>query len=99
MTSRGFLRAGVIVGTLLACAPLWGVIGAMLGMFRAFRILGKNGISDPHALSNTVGSILLLTAGGLVLCPCGIVLLVVCARLLQPARTPRPPPMPRFPET
>ena len=96
MTRRGFLRAGAVLGALLTCAPVLGMIGSMLGMSRALHTLGKNGISDPHELSRNVAQTMMLTAGGLALFPCGIVLLTVCIVLLRRSRGAAPPPLPRF---
>ena len=98
MTRRGFLRVGAVLGALLTCAPVLGIFGAMLGMTRAFRALDTSGISDPHALSQGIARTMMITAGGIALLPCGIVLLLVCVLLLKRSSGSEPPPLPRFAE-
>jgi len=89
---RPLLIAGIVVGTLLALGPFWGMLGTMLGMMRAFTILGNDGISDPRALSGAIGHVLVSTAAGMVACPIGIVLLAVCIVLLVQSKKQLPPP-------
>lgn len=93
-TRRLFLRAGLVVGALLTCAPLFGILGTMVGMARAFRTLGDSGIGDPRSLAGALGETLSVSAGTLALFPIGLVLLIVCGRLLQQSRQPKPPPLP-----
>ena len=95
---RTFLRIGFAVGVLLACAPLFGLLGTMAGMARAFRTLGDSGIGDPRSLAGAIGEMLFVSAGSLALFPAGLVLLIVCGRLLRQSRQPGSPPLPRFPE-
>jgi biopolymer transport protein ExbB/TolQ len=72
------LIIGLVMGILLALGPVWGVIGTVVGMVRAFVTLGQ---SDPQAgaLAGDIGRTLYLTAAGWIACPIGIVLIVVCA--------------------
>jgi len=79
---RPLLIIGIVVGAILALGPLWGMFGTVLGMNRAFTVLDGNGISDPRALSGAINTTLLATAGGLLACPIGIVLLIMCSVML-----------------
>jgi len=91
---RSLLICGIVIGSLLALGPLWGMLGTAFGMMHAFQALGSGpGISDPKAMSGAIGVTLLATAGGFVACPIGILLLVICIVLL--INTPKePPPLP-----
>jgi biopolymer transport protein ExbB len=42
-----------------------GLLGTVIGMMGAFRVLAGSGISDPRALSGKIGEVLLATASGL----------------------------------
>ncbi len=46
-------------------SPMIGLLGTVIGMMGAFRTLGSTGISDPRALSTSIGEVLLATASGL----------------------------------
>lgn len=46
-------------------APMIGLLGTVIGMMGAFAVLGQSGVSDPRALSNSIGEVLLATASGL----------------------------------
>ena len=73
---------GAIFGALLTCAPLFGLLGTALGMAKAFHALGKSGIADPQGVTAGVHASFIATAAGLVLCPIGIILLIVSLVLL-----------------
>src|SRR5258708_27277219 len=74
---KSLLIAGIVVGSLLALGPLWGMLGTILGMNHAFDTLAGNGIRDPRALSAAIGQTLMATALGLVACPVGVRLLAI----------------------
>lgn len=46
-------------------SPMIGLLGTVIGMMGAFRVLAGSGISDPRALSGKIGEVLLATASGL----------------------------------
>lgn len=46
-------------------SPMIGLLGTVIGMMGAFATLGASGISDPRALSTSIGEVLLATASGL----------------------------------
>ncbi len=46
-------------------APMIGLLGTVIGMMGAFSVLGQSGVSDPRALANSIGEVLLATASGL----------------------------------
>jgi biopolymer transport protein ExbB len=47
-------------------APMIGLTGTVIGMIKAFAVLGSAGIADPGALSARIAEVLTATAGGLV---------------------------------
>jgi biopolymer transport protein ExbB/TolQ len=91
--------AGIVLGGLLTCSPIVGLVGTFIGMRRAFDTLGNSGIGDPQKLSDGIGTTLISTVLGIAVLPIGILLLVVSivsfVRLSQPA--PPPPPNPPTP--
>jgi biopolymer transport protein ExbB len=46
-------------------APMIGLLGTVIGMMGAFAVLGTSGISNPQALSTSIGEVLMATASGL----------------------------------
>ena len=46
-------------------SPMIGLLGTVIGMMKAFTVLGGSGISDPRALASSIGEVLLATASGL----------------------------------
>lgn len=46
-------------------SPMIGLLGTVIGMMKAFSVLGGSGISDPRALASSIGEVLLATASGL----------------------------------
>lgn len=91
---RGLLITGVVVGTLLSLSPLIGLFGTVIGMMHAFDALGSSGVSDPRALSASIGTTLFSTAAGLFLFPIGATLLAISIVFLGRLRSSTPPPMP-----
>ncbi|MBX7157037.1 MAG: MotA/TolQ/ExbB proton channel family protein [Verrucomicrobiae bacterium] len=47
--------------------PMIGLTGTVIGMIKAFAVLGSAGIADPGALSARIAEVLTATAGGLVI--------------------------------
>jgi biopolymer transport protein ExbB/TolQ len=88
---------GTAIGVLLALGPVWGLLGTMFGMTRAFNVLGSSGPADPHALSAAIGQTLMASALGLAACPIGIALAATCLVFLirgPKSRRDLPPPPP-----
>ena len=86
---RSYLITGIVIGTILALGPLWGMLGTMFGMMHAFTVLGGNGVSDPRALSDSIGVTLFATVAGVIACPIGLALLVTCiVRLVRQRKQP-----------
>jgi len=94
VVKKSLLILGIVVGSILALGPLWSMLGSMVGMSRAFDVLGSAGISDPRVLSSRIGEVLLATAAGFVACPIGVVLLVLCIVFLNKHNRAQPPPLP-----
>lgn len=46
--------------------PMIGLTGTVVGMIKAFSVLGQSGIADPGALSAKISEVLTATAGGLI---------------------------------
>ncbi len=46
--------------------PMIGLTGTVVGMIKAFAVLGSSGIADPGALSAKISEVLIATAGGLI---------------------------------
>ena len=46
--------------------PMIGLTGTVVGMIKAFAVLGASGIADPTALSARIAEVLTATAGGLI---------------------------------
>lgn len=93
-TKRKWLIAGIVIGSILTAAPLLGMVGTAIGMMRAFSALGSTGISDPHALSEAIGTSLLSTATGFFVFPVGVLILTVSLVLFVQLRKATPPPLP-----
>jgi hypothetical protein len=65
----------------------------MIGMLRAFAVLGDSGVADPRALADSIGTTLLSTATGLFLFPIGVVLLSISLVFFFRRPAPVPPPL------
>lgn len=46
-------------------SPMIGLLGTVIGMMGAFAVLGTSGITNPQALSASIGEVLMATASGL----------------------------------
>ena len=91
MNRNGKWIVGVVVGGILTCAPLFGLFGTAFGMARAFHALGRSGIADPRGVAAGVHASFIATAAGLLLCPIGVLLLVVSLVFLCRTRPSIPP--------
>ena len=91
---RRLLIAGIVMGALLTLAPVFGLLGTVFGMMRAFDTLGNQGVADPQALSASIGDTLISTVAVLFLRPVGIVLLTLSLVCFFRLRRPIPPPLP-----
>lgn len=66
----------IVIGSLLALGPLWGLLGTAIGMIRAFRTLNAAGTADPEQLAAGVRVALGSTAAGIIASPIGLALLI-----------------------
>jgi len=46
-------------------SPMIGLLGTVIGMMKAFAVLGASGIGDPRGLATSIGEVLMATASGL----------------------------------
>ncbi len=72
----------LVVGIVLAAGPIWGVIGAVVGMILAFVNLSQ---SEPNVknLAYTISLALYTTVAGYIACPIGVVTVVISSILLR----------------
>jgi len=47
------------------CTPMIGLVGTVIGMIKAFKTMGADGIGSPDKLSAAIGEVLIATASGL----------------------------------
>jgi biopolymer transport protein ExbB/TolQ len=88
---------GATAGVLLALSPFFVTV---FGMLRAFSVLGKNGISDPRALSGAIGEVLVSAVISMIVMPLGATLAAWCiVQILNQRRPKSPPPLPRRPHS
>ena len=66
----------IVVGSLLAFGPLWGLVGTAIGMIRAFKTLSADGSANPEPLAADVSVALWSTAAGFIASPIGLALLI-----------------------
>ena len=74
---RRLIIAGLIVGSLLTLAPVFGMLGTVVGMMSAFRALGTTGAGDTEQLSVGIGEVLVSTMVGMILFIPGVVILTL----------------------
>lgn len=69
----------VVVGSILSLGVVWGVIGTVIGMVRAFHTMGGDGVNvdNADALASDIGLTTMSTAIGLLMTPVGVVLLAI----------------------
>jgi hypothetical protein len=90
---RNLLITGIVIGAILAMAPIWGMAVVAFCMNSAMDVLGQSGISDPGALSSRIGTIFIVQTLGLIACPVGLAVCIFSVFKLQ-AIGRRPPPLP-----
>ncbi len=78
MKRKTKLIAWLVVGIILALGPIWGMLGTVIGMVLTFDHLGH---AEPQvdAIANGISLALYTTFAGWVVCPIGIVIIVVSA--------------------
>ena len=54
-----------VLHTIVALAPLLGILGTVLGIIDSFDMLGSSGIEDPRAVTGGIAQALVTTAAGL----------------------------------
>ena len=94
---RRLLITGIVIGSLFTLSPLFGLLGTVFGMTRAFNTLGSSGVADPQVLSASIGTTLLSTAVGFILFPVGIVIVTLSLIFFLRLRVSSPPPLPQQP--
>ncbi|MBN1674541.1 MAG: MotA/TolQ/ExbB proton channel family protein [Kiritimatiellae bacterium] len=66
----------LIVGAVLCLGPVWGLLGTVLGMTRAFNTLSESTAGSREALAGDIGVALWTSAIGWVALPFGLALVV-----------------------
>ncbi|MEM8836051.1 MAG: MotA/TolQ/ExbB proton channel family protein [Planctomycetota bacterium] len=61
-----FERFAASLATIIAAAPLLGILGTVLGVIRAFNLLGVNEVADIGAVAGGIAQALITTAFGLI---------------------------------
>ena len=64
---RDMARGLWVLETIVTAAPLLGLLGTILGMMQAFRLLGEKGLVNPGGVTGGVAQALVATAIGLVI--------------------------------
>lgn len=79
-TKRTLLIVGIVAGAVMMLSPFMGLIGTVLGMQKAFQVLGSSssGIADPEALSGAIGEVLISTFAGIIIAIPGVLLFIGC---------------------
>ena len=54
-----------ILETIVTAAPLLGLLGTIIGMMSSFKLMGKDSLLNPHAITGGVAEALIATAFGL----------------------------------
>ena len=56
-----------IINTVAVVAPMWGLLGTVSGMIKAFFTIGGGGMGKPELLANNIGEALITTEAGLLI--------------------------------
>ncbi len=56
-----------VLETIVTAAPLLGLVGTVIGMMRAFKVIGSEGIVNPTAVTGGVAEALIATVVGLII--------------------------------
>jgi len=64
---RDMSRGLWVLETIVTAAPLLGLLGTIVGMMHAFRLIGNNGLVNPGGVTGGVAQALIATAIGLVI--------------------------------
>ena len=67
----------MVLGILMFLGPVWGLLGTVVGMIRAFGELGQSGAADAETLASSIDLSLWTTVIGLAIFPVGLILLIV----------------------
>lgn len=65
------------LGAWLQLAQLIGLGGTVIGMMKAFRVLGTSGTADPTKLSGAIGEVLISTFIGIAVAFIGVILVTI----------------------
>jgi len=74
-TRRTLCVIGIVIGALLLTSPLVSLWVTDFGMRHAFEELGNDGIAEPNRLAGHIGTVLWISAGGLIGLIAGVVIL------------------------
>lgn len=66
----------IVVGALLTLGPLWGLLGTVFGMIRAFGTIAQTGPATPEHLASDISVSLWSTVAGLAIAPIGLAALI-----------------------
>jgi len=76
-------RNAALVGLAFQIGPVFGLLGTIIGMIRAFSTMGEGGVGGSEALAGDIGFALITTAIGLIMALVGIVLIVIAITALK----------------
>jgi biopolymer transport protein ExbB/TolQ len=76
-TSRRGPISLMTLGVLMLLGPVWGLLGTVVGMVRAFGELSQSGAADAGTLASSIDLSLWTTVIGLAIFPVGLILLIV----------------------
>jgi biopolymer transport protein ExbB/TolQ len=92
MKRKTRLIAWLVAGVVLAMGPLWGLIGTVVAMLLAFGRIYEGDEPQAEALAGDVSLAIYTSAVGWIVCPVGLVIVIVAAlRLSRLNRAPASP--------